>query len=68
MCLIKNKILQGDDRNEAASIQSISTELEHIPDKICEGIPEEHVEIFLKTSEKMLENIEKSVLVYSVHF
>lgn len=27
--------------------------------KICEGIPEEHVEIFLKTSEKMLENIEK---------
>ena len=27
--------------------------------KICEGIPEEDVQIFLKTSEKMLENIEK---------
>lgn len=27
--------------------------------KICEGIPEEDIQIFLKTSEKMLENIEK---------
>lgn len=27
--------------------------------KICEGIPEEHVQIFLKASEKMLANIEK---------
>ena len=27
--------------------------------KICKGIPEEHVQIFLKASEKMLENIEK---------
>ena len=27
--------------------------------KICEGIPKEEVQIFLKTSEKMLENIEK---------
>ena len=27
--------------------------------KICEGIPEEDIQTFLKTSEKMLENIEK---------
>ena len=27
--------------------------------KICEGIPEEDIQIFLKASEKMLENIEK---------
>ena len=27
--------------------------------KICDGIPKEHVQIFLKASEKMLENIEK---------
>ena len=40
---------------------------EYIPDKICEGIPEEHVEIFLKTSEKMLENIEKKVYSYIVY-
>ena len=27
--------------------------------EICEGIPEEDIQIFLKASEKMLENIEK---------
>lgn len=27
--------------------------------KICEGIPEEYVQIFLEASEKMLENIDK---------
>lgn len=27
--------------------------------KICEGIPEEDIQTFLKTSEKMLENIKK---------
>ena len=27
--------------------------------KICEGIPEEDIQIFLKASEKMLENIGK---------
>ena len=27
--------------------------------KICAGIPEEDIQIFLKASEKMLENIEK---------
>lgn len=30
--------------------------------KICAGIPEEDIQTFLKASEKMLENIENSVL------
>ena len=28
-------------------------------DKICDGIPKKHVQIFLEASEKMLENTEK---------
>ena len=37
----------------------ISSLMTEIFNKICEGIPEEDIQTFLKTSEKMLENIEK---------
>lgn len=43
---------------EKALAVTHSTMME-IFNKICEGIPEEDIQTFLKTSKKMLENIEK---------
>ena len=50
------EINQKDLEKALAVTHSIMTE---IFNKICEGIPEEDIQTFLKTSKKMLENIEK---------
>ena len=50
------EINQKDLEKALAVTHSIMTE---IVNKICEGIPEEDRQTFLKTSKKMLENIEK---------
>ena len=49
------EINQKDLEKALAVTHSIMTE---IFIKICEGIPEEDIQTFLKTSKKMLENIE----------
>ncbi len=50
------EINQKDLEKALAVTHSTMTE---IFNKICEGIPEEDIQTFLKTSKKMLENIEK---------
>ena len=49
--------------NCTAEFKNIHMELREMDweifDKICDGIPKEDVQIFLKTSERMLENTEK---------
>lgn len=50
------EINQKDLEKALAVMHSTMTE---IFNKICEGIPEEDIQTFLKTSKKMLENIEK---------
>ena len=50
------EINQKDLEKALAVTHSTMTE---IFNKICEGIPEEDIQTFLKASEKMLENIEK---------
>lgn len=49
------KITCADDYKDIhTELKEMDWEIFH---KICEGIPEEHVQIFLEASEKMLENI-----------
>ena len=49
--------------NCTVEFKDIHTELREMDweifDKICDGIPKKHVQIFLEASEKMLENTEK---------
>lgn len=53
---VQLRVLGELSRSESLELKEMDWE---IFNKICEGIPKEHVEIFLKASEKMLENIEK---------